>query len=77
MARENQTWGHGAKLRQARKRRRLTLEAAAREAGISTMRASELERLGVMVTSPAAIAYAKLFGFRIEHRVRLVRAEAA
>lgn len=79
--RENKSWGHGAKLRKARKLRGMTLQSAAREAGISTMRASELERMPVIATSPAAVAYAKLFGFSIQRHVRLVRtateAEAA
>ena len=74
---ENKTWGHGAKLRKARKARGLSLARAAEAAGISTMRACELEQMREMATTPAATAYCQLLGFRIVVRtVRLVRVAA-
>lgn len=68
--------GHGKRLRTERERLGLTLEEVAALAGISTPRASELERRAEIPTSWAAHQYARALGFRIRRVVRLGRAPA-
>jgi transcriptional regulator with XRE-family HTH domain len=76
MGKKQKVEGHGKRLRDERERLGWTLEEAANEAGISTPRASELERRREIPTSWAAHQYARVLGFRIRRVVRLGRSPA-
>jgi transcriptional regulator with XRE-family HTH domain len=72
MTQKRMVTGHGKRLRTTREAKGLSLEAAAARAGISTPRASELERSHTIPTSWAAHQYAQALGFRIRGgKVRL------